>query len=279
MRAIAISHGQPVAAGVMEARLRYRASKLFALRDLPLGGAAVPAGWRIALPADPDAPLDDFATSPRHVVASRLRRGSGPLHAAARDALRSLASGEHMPYWGLLWPSGQALAEVLLAIREDAWRGARGLELGCGLGYTAAAAVAAGIDLMAADCYPEALLFCRYNVLRNTGRIPRTYLLDWRTVAGRALCLALAPVSVLLAADVLYEEEDIEPLLDLVPRVVEAEGTFWLAEPGRRVSRAFVAAALARGWKDEERVFEREWPPDEDTVRVSVHRFTLPPGE
>jgi predicted nicotinamide N-methyase len=180
-----------------------------------------------------------------------------------------------MPYWGLLWASGQALAEALLAAPQAA-RGRRTLELGCGLGVSACAALDAGATLWAADCFAEALLFCRYNTLRNTGRTPRTLLLDWRTTAGRAACLALAPFSLLLAADVLYEQDDIAPLLELAPRLLAPGGAFWLAEPGRRVSRAFVAAAHERGWCDEEDIYERAWPPGGDVVRVALHRLTPP---
>lgn len=259
------------------ARLRSRAARLFALRDLAPNIAGAPHRWRIALPADPDAPLDEFAGRPdRTRTRATPANGRDVIHAAAEDALRILATGEHMPYWALLWPSGQALAEALLTAREPSWRGARGLELGCGLGLTASAAVQAGINFTAADCYPETLLFCRYNVLRNTGRRVRTLLLDWRTAAGRALCDALAPLPVLLAADVLYEREDIAPLLDMVPRMLAPGGTFWLAEPGRKASRAFVEEALARGWHDDEMIVERAWQPDGDVVRIAVHRFRLP---
>ncbi len=251
------------------ATLRRRAERLYALRDLslPVPGARRP--YLIALPADPDAPLDQFAAS-THAAA----RGQSEA-AAAGQARRAIAAGIHMPYWGLLWPSGQALAEALLAAPGMA-RGRRALELGCGLGFTAAAALDAGADLWAADCFPEALLFTRYNALRNAARMPRTLLVDWRGEAGRAACRALAPFDFLLAADVLYEQEDLDPLLALAPRLLAPGGQFWLAEPGRRVSLAFAAAAHAHGWRDETTQYERAWPPDGDVVRVTVHRFTLP---
>jgi predicted nicotinamide N-methyase len=200
----------------------------------------------------------------------------GHLRDAASAAREAVAAGTHMPYWGLLWASGQALAEALLAAPE-AVCGARTLELGCGLGLTACAALEVGVALWAADCFAEALLFCRYNTLRNTGRVPRTRLMDWRTEAGRAACHALAPFKLLLAADVLYEQDDLVPLLDLAPRLLVPGGSFWLAEPGRRVSGAFVEAARERGWAERERVYERAWAPDGDVVRVAVHHFTPAP--
>lgn len=276
------------------ARLRQRTELLYALRDMPLTfprAGGMTRTYQIALPADPDAPLDQFAltqrepSSPQHATDSRTEAiceheyaGSETPDAdmtAAHQAHAAVTAGVHMPYWGLLWPSGVALADEVLT-HPDKIQGRRVLELGCGLGATATAALDAGASLLAADCFDEALLFTRYNALRNTGQAPRTVLLDWRTEAGRAACLAAAPFDVLLAADVLYEQENLDPLLALVPDLLVPDGVFWLAEPGRRVSQAFVAAARERGWHDDVRVYERAWPPDGDTVRVTIHLFTLP---
>jgi predicted nicotinamide N-methyase len=296
------------------ASLARRARDRYPLRDLTIAfpGAAHP--YTIALPADPDAPLDRFAATlnghtrddaesrgvtrsdaepnqsdqtapknsanlpspPRHSASTAPSSNSPtPAAIAAEQARRAVASGTHMPYWGLLWPSGIALAGVLLDDRVTArpTPRARALELGCGLGVTATAALDGGLSVTAMDCFAEALLFTRYNARRNTGREPRTLLADWRSPEGRAACLAAGPVDALLAADVLYEEEDIAPLLDLAPRLLAPGGVFWLAEPGRRVSRLFVQAARTRGWPHEARIYERSWPPDGDIVRVSVHRF------
>jgi hypothetical protein len=64
----------------------------------------------------------------------------------------------------------------------------------------------------------------------------------------------------------------------LAPALLCPGAPFWLAEPGRKASRAFVAAALARGWRDQPSVAERAWPPDDEVTRVIIHRFTLPGG-
>lgn len=262
------------------ARLRARLARLYTLADETLSIPGAPCPYTIALPASPDDPLDRFAggDAPRAPARSAQRPSSRALPAvalAAGQARLAVAAGVHMPYWALLWPSGLALAEALLA-EPKIVRGRRALELGCGLGVTVTAALAAAARLTAADCYAEALLFARYNALRNAGHAPRTLLLDWRAEAGRTACLAAGPFDLLLAADVLYETENLAPLLELVPRLLVPGGAFWLAEPGRRVSLAFVAAARDAGWRDRETIFERVWPPDGDEARVAVHRFTLP---
>lgn len=252
-------------------RLRQRMEGLFAVRDLPLEIPGADRPWSLAMPADPDAPLDQMAA---HQLDTQGIL-PGQRTDAASIARNSAASGSFLPYWALVWPSGLALAEALLA-EPDALHGSRTLELGCGLGTTAMAALAGGAQLQVADCFAETLLFCRYNTLRNVGAEPRTLLVNWRTPAGREACVKDAPYDLLLAADVLYEQDDLDPLLDLVPRLLVPGGRFWLAEPGRRVSQAFVRAALARGWRDETTSFERIWPTEEKLVRVTVHRFELP---
>ena len=268
------------------AALRARMEDLYALRDLSLPALSLPGVANpmvITLPADPDAPLDQFSAAlDGRATVDKLEDAALPetmaireTSAAAEQARAAVAAGTHLPYWGLLWPSGQALAETIVAERA-AFTGKRALELGCGLGLTAAVALAAGVRLQAADCFTEALLFTRYNTLRLAGETPDLLLLDWRTPEGQIACRAGGPFDLLLAADVLYEQEDVAPLLELAPSLLAPDGVFWLAEPGRRVSRGFVAAAREAGWRDEERVYERAWPPDDDVVRVVVHRLTPP---
>lgn len=254
-------------------RLRQRMERRFTVRDLPLAIPGAPRPWSLAMPADPDEPLDQLAAY--QLEAHGILPGQREHENAAAIARHTAVNGSLLPYWALVWPSGLALAETLLA-HPNATQGRRALELGCGLGATAMAALACGARLHVADCFAETLLFCRYNTLRNAGKQPHTLLVNWRTPEGRAACVAVAPFETLLAADVLYEQDDLEPLLDLVPRLLTPGGTFWLAEPRRRVSREFVQAALARGWHDEATEYERIWPTEDKPVRVVVHRYHLP---
>ena len=61
---------------------------------------------------------------------------------------------EFLPYWAELWPSSLALART---IAGRALRGARTLELGCGLGLPSIAAALAGGRVLATDWSPEAI--------------------------------------------------------------------------------------------------------------------------
>ncbi len=261
---------------IILAALREEMERLYALRDISLPSPGLAHHGEplvVTLPADPDAPLDHFSASPE--TSRDGLRGEQPEDMAAEQAHAAVAAGIHMPYWGLLWASGQALAETILAEQEQ-FRGKRVLELGCGLGLATAAGLVAGAWQCAVDCFAEALLFTRYNGLRAAGRMPETRLLDWRTPVGQEACQALRPFDIVVAADVLYEEEDLDPLLELIPTLLNPSGVFWLAEPGRRVSGKFVNAAKGRGWQDRECKFQRSWPPDEEVVQVVVHRLKTP---
>jgi len=284
-------------------RMRRDLARLFAVREVaaPLPGASRP--YVMTLPADPEEPLEQLAElerrrthlgapstdtafsaisiAPQASDATDMAPADADAASAATrgqttDTRGDIATGAYLPYWALLWPSGVALAEALLATPAPA-RSKRTLELGCGLGLTATAALDCGANLWAADIFAEALAFCRYNTLRNVGRAPAQLLVNWRTEVGRQACIAAGPFDLLLGADVLYEEEDIQPLLTLAPQLLAPGGVFWLAEPGRRASQTFALAAQAdRGWRDEATTYLRQWPDETRPSRVVVHRFTLP---
>src|SRR5215216_7157987 len=80
---------------------------------------------------------------------------------------------QNLPYWAELWPSGVALA-AKIARDPGIVRDRRVLELGCGLGVTAIAALRAGADLLVTDYSPEALALCSLNALDQARVQPRT---------------------------------------------------------------------------------------------------------
>ena len=162
---------------------------------------------------------------------------------------------QNLPYWAELWPSGVALA-AKIARKPAIVQGRRVLELGCGLGVTAIAALRAGADLLVTDYSPEALALCSLNALEQAGAQPRTLRVNWRD-PGPRLHDSGDGFPVVLAADVLYERRDVDPLLALVEQVVAPDGELWLAEPGRPPAARFLESIGARGWIDGERAVLR----------------------
>ena len=240
------------------------------MQDVFVQIAGAARSYCLAAPADPDAVLDEVAAAAGASCAAQSVPVSG-----AKGPPSPISNEPHMPYWAMVWASGLALAELVLSRRYEG-RGRRALELGCGLGVTATAALEAGTRLWVADCFAEALAFCRYNARRNTDRAPSTLLADWRTAAGRRRLARAGSFDLVLAADVLYEPEDVAPLLALVPELLTPGGVFWLAEPGRATSARFVAAAAAAGWTVQSASVDRAWPAGAGWARVGLHRYTLP---
>jgi predicted nicotinamide N-methyase len=139
---------------------------------------------------------------------------------------------QNLPYWAELWPSGVALA-ARIARDPTIVQGRRVLELGCGLGVTAIAALRAGADLLVSDYSPEALALCSLNGLEQTGTQPRTLRVNWRD-PGPRLHDSGNGFPVVLAADVLYEGRDVDPLLALTEQVVAPDGELWPSQAACR---------------------------------------------
>ena len=118
----------------------------------------------------------------------------------------AFAEDEFLPYWAELWPASTALAEALPDVA-----GLQVVELGCGLGVASLVAAAKGAEVTATDWASDAVALLRRNAERN-GLTLRVEVRDWRTPWHERFQLALA-------ADVLYERRNVEPVLDLLRSV------------------------------------------------------------
>jgi predicted nicotinamide N-methyase len=123
---------------------------------------------------------------------------------AVPDALldeEAFARDEFLPYWAELWPAAGALASAL----PEALAGLRVVELGCGLGVPSLVAAARGAVVTATDWAEDAVALLAQNAAAN-GLEVLAEVRDWRDPWEGEFDLALA-------ADVLYEERNVEPLL------------------------------------------------------------------
>ena len=186
---------------------------------------------------------------------------------------------KQLPYWAKVWPSGVALANVVLE-RKIEVADKHVLELGAGLGVTACAILEHGGQLVTADYSALPLAHCRLNTLVNTGRSPRATCFNWRHHAEVAAVTAQAEFKngfpLIIAGDVLYEGRDAEPLLNVIDRLLVADGSLWLAEPVRRTAQRFLDSAAALGWEIESRQVKAEWP-DATDGPVNLHFLTRSP--
>jgi predicted nicotinamide N-methyase len=157
----------------------------------------------------------------------------------------AFAVDEFLPYWAELWPSGLALARALPP-RLD---GMAVLELGAGLGVPSLVAAARGAEVTAIDWAADSVELLARNASRN-GLALRSLHADWRRFAGS--------FELVLGADLLYEERNVEPLLGLLPSLA---AHVLLADPGRPYVDDFLRGA------------DEQWMVDE--VADRVYRLVL----
>jgi predicted nicotinamide N-methyase len=145
---------------------------------------------------------------------------------------------ELLPYWAELWPSGVALAR---ALSGRALRGARTLELGCGLGAASIAAALHGGRVVATDWSAGAIALTERNAARNGARLRtvRCAFADTPRLEGEHAW------DLVLAADVLYERRNVPLLLHVLPRLLATGGEVLLADPGRPAVPDFLERARA----------------------------------
>jgi predicted nicotinamide N-methyase len=164
------------------------------------------------------------------VIEETIRIGELELVLARPEQPESLldeeafAEDEFMPYWAELWPAGLELARALPTDLD----GTRVVELGCGLGVPSLVAAARGAEVTAVDWASDAVALLRENAARNGLALGAVHA-DWRDYDGS--------FDLALAADVLYEARNVEPLARLLPRLAPAA---LVALAGRPYEAAFL---------------------------------------
>ena len=172
------------------------------------------------------------------IVAGRELRVVRPRDAVELLDEEAFEHEEFLPYWAELWPSALKLAAAVTA--RDL-RGTRIVELGCGLAVPSLAAALGGSEVLATDWSEDALAFAVRNARLN-GAAVETLLCSW--TAPQPL-VERGPFDLVLASDVLYERRNVEPLLELLPRLA---GEALVADPGRPALRDFLDRA-SEGWR------------------------------
>ena len=208
------------------------------------------------------------------VVTQTIRVGDGSFSVLRPDSADDLiseedfAGDERLPYWAAIWPSSIVVANEIAAGGIIAAHGPKKtIELGCGLGLVTAAAMKAGLDVLATDYYEPALEFTRANTCLNLGREAATRMVNWRDLPAD-----LGRFDLLLASDVLYEREYAGLLPRLFDKLLEFDGHAVIADPGRVSAPAFLYACKGAGFK----VVETKSLPWEDgTIKQKIDIYTL----
>lgn len=170
------------------------------------------------------------------------------------------ARDEFMPYWAELWPSARALARWL---GDRSLRGARVLELGCGLGLPSIAAALAGGRVLATDWSEDSIAFTRANAEANDVDI-EAEVIPWTDTEA---LLAAGPFDLVMGSDILYEPRNVLSLLELFDHVTDHAV---IADPGRPTAVEFVATGRT--------LWDLTTHQDPGPPRVELHELRRPAG-
>lgn len=168
---------------------------------------------------------------------------------------------DYMPYWAELWPSAQMLGEALLEeAHQPNWPGRSralatpenpdpsnllthrtALEIGCGVGLPGIVALSLGLHVIFSDYDATAVSFAARNAAANGFNDFETLALDWRVPPD-------FQVPLILAADVIYEERNIEALVTFLQAVLMPGGVCLLSDPDRSTRGGFRYALKRAGF-------------------------------
>lgn len=182
---------------------------------------------------------------------------SDPLGAALALGISSAT----WPLFGLLWPSGQMLAERL---GRRTVGSERILEVGCGLGLASLVAHRRGADITASDHHPLAGEFMAHNAALNTLH-PLPYRHgDWAAeqqehASGSVgdSTLVNGRFDLIVGADLLYDRDASSQLAPFIAAHAKAQSEVWVIDPDRGNRGAFHRGMEAAGFQRREERLDR----------------------
>lgn len=146
--------------------------------------------------------------------------------------------------FGLLWPSGEALARVM---QSYAITNLKILEVGCGVGLTSIVLNQRGASITATDHHPEAARHLAWNVMLNKGAQIPFFCEGWaepRVSTGK--------FDLVVGADVLYEPNHPALLADFISVHTHRSAEVIIADPRRGNLSAFTRKMQNYGFGQQE---------------------------
>jgi predicted nicotinamide N-methyase len=205
---------------------------------------------------------EEIHVADRSFMIQRVKDIDALLNAISDEQFKN---DERLPYWADIWPSAIALSEYVIENKSE-FKNKNIIELGCGLGLVGITGTAMGGNVLFTDNDPQALGFTQINFKRNFKRPASVQLLDWRNPAKSQL------FDIIIAADIIYEERWLEPVLDILDHNLSSKGVAYIAAPDRTVSRGIYEMIESRNWKRES-MLKRTKVYDK-LHKIIIHRIT-----
>lgn len=161
------------------------------------------------------------------------------------SAERAGISSASWPLFGMVWPSGIALAQEMDDLTVD---GMSILEIGCGIGLSSLVLQRRGANITASDYHPLAEEFLRYNTKLN-GLAPIKFCnAPWANPNPD-----LGRFDLIIGSDVLYERDHPALLAAFLACHANAVARVLMTDPGRRYCGEFNTRMSAQGYSRTER--------------------------
>ena len=148
------------------------------------------------------------------------------------------------PYFGILWPAGEALA-IYLNENPSLINDKTILELGCGLGYPSLVATHLGAKVLATDFHPDVEEYFKRNC-RHSNLVCDYLRLNWREDKQD-----IGLFDIVMGSDVLYESKHASEVVKGLIRFLKPGGKILLSDPGRNYLQPFLEAMKSEGFSEE----------------------------
>ena len=168
-----------------------------------------------------------------------------------------------LPYWIYLWESAIGLARHISEL-DKVLSDKRVLEIGCGIGVAGITACQAGAKVVFTDFEHDALLFAKHNAQQNQVNSAFFVQMDWN-----ALCFQ-DKFDVILASDVIYEEQNWQPILSLLQNLLNPDGVAFFSEPNRKNADGFFISIRDNGFTYQKSICSIS--EDEKTTQVNIYK-------
>ncbi len=168
----------------------------------------------------------------------------------------------YLPYWTYLWESAIGLAHHVSGLGATL-SGQHILEIGCGFGLAGIVACQAGAKVVFTDFEHDALQFALHNSQLNGIENGVLVQMDWNTPCFNS------KFDVILASDVIYEEQNWESILGLLLNLLVSDGIAIFSEPNRKNADGFFKCITENGF-----TFEKTTCPislDQKSAQINIY--------
>ena len=188
----------------------------------------------------PDYPIRDITISVENIEI-QLTIIEDPDQFLDKLSREDSDSSLYLPYWVYLWGSAIGLAQHIARL-DNSLSGKKVLDIGCGFGLTGIVASQLGANVVFTDFEHDALLFAKYNAQQNGVESATFIQMDWNATCFQSI------FDVILASDVIYEEQNWKPIIELLQKLLTKNGVAIFSEPNRNNAGGFFRSLRENGF-------------------------------